>query len=197
MSTFPHKRRFHAQITIGADSLDDLTQVLKEIIFKINAYDTRHCVSGGSSAGYQLDITEQPEMTGDRYRELLTAWHKGDSEAGQKQTASESIAEPPINMNITEVAAAAKVSEITVRRAIQGGELIARKEHGRVVVDAQAFGEWLQCRAVLGHAPISGTWMTTQPAIGVSVSGALSGSPVIFSYTSEQRGAISNPASQP
>lgn len=75
------KRRWVLTLDCHADELDDLVDVLDDARRKISTGEVTSSVGGGTTRGYHWQLTEDPDMTGDRYREALTAWR--DQQRGE------------------------------------------------------------------------------------------------------------------
>lgn len=64
-------RRAHSiTITAGADTFEGLIAELKQIIFDLQR-GSYNSVSGGSSTNHIVEYVTDPEMTHDRYMELI------------------------------------------------------------------------------------------------------------------------------
>lgn len=100
----PDHRKYELALTLNADSLDEIERVFSQIVLDCivehdslsgsgKIVDTH---SGGWSSGYSLQITHDPDMTGDRYRDELKEWNseqiaarrasEGDIEQGSART---------------------------------------------------------------------------------------------------------------
>lgn len=71
-------RRYTFTLKLGADSTRDIDSALNSIQYDLVVLTERrelnrnyHAISGGPSAGWSIDIQFDPEMTHDRYFELL------------------------------------------------------------------------------------------------------------------------------
>jgi hypothetical protein len=75
VAEIPH-RRLRLTLDLEADNLGSLTVALENIArdLAIDGRETREVTSGGYSASYHLVLTCDPDMDGDRYREVLAAW---------------------------------------------------------------------------------------------------------------------------
>ena len=70
----PH-RRFEVTITVSADSWEDASRVIEDLLPHIVDHGPRcNSVSGGYSAGASVDIREDPEMTHERWWEAMEAY---------------------------------------------------------------------------------------------------------------------------
>lgn len=75
MSTNPAPRRaFHAEITIGSDTLADLVRELEDLADRVERGHAGDYLSGGVSSGVILRLSHDPEMTSDRYHAANLAW---------------------------------------------------------------------------------------------------------------------------
>lgn len=75
----PPKRRLAIRLDLGADDLATAANTLRSIAIDLDCADSEEVdrVSGGWSTGYHLTVTiTDPEMTGDRFRELLEVWRQ-------------------------------------------------------------------------------------------------------------------------
>lgn len=80
----PPKRRLRLVLDLGADDLEGVYRALRCIAddLSIEGLERRIVESGGYSSGYHLDLSVTDEtMTGDRFREELSAWSKARRDA--------------------------------------------------------------------------------------------------------------------
>ena len=75
MSDTPH-RRHHLTLDLEADDRAELVNQMHHIADQIEreGRDTADIDSGGWASGHRLRITTDPDMTGDRFQELLAEW---------------------------------------------------------------------------------------------------------------------------
>lgn len=75
--TVPH-RRLKLSLDLEADDLGELTSALENIIIdlRIQGRDIRDVTSGGYGSGFHLELSCDPDMTGDQYRVLLSQWRE-------------------------------------------------------------------------------------------------------------------------
>ncbi len=66
------KRAHVLTLELGADTKDDMIAGLEQIIFDLHRGSTQ-VTSGGYSTGWIMSYTVDPDMTHDRYFELLNA----------------------------------------------------------------------------------------------------------------------------
>lgn len=74
MSDYP-QRRLRLNLDLGADDLRHLAEALRTIAIdlELTNREERTVTSGGWSSGYHLELVlTDPEMTGDKYRALLS-----------------------------------------------------------------------------------------------------------------------------
>lgn len=78
----PPKRRLRLALDLGADDLSTLGAALRSIAHDLEYEDReeRETTSGGYSDGYHLELTCDPAMTGDLFREELEAWRQRSRE---------------------------------------------------------------------------------------------------------------------
>ena len=75
--TEPPKRRYTLEIKLGADTWDDLMLDLKGMAYYLHRYEDlekAHCVMGGASSGFTVNLVQDKEMTHDRYFELVDTY---------------------------------------------------------------------------------------------------------------------------
>lgn len=80
MKGFNHKRRFKLILDLGADTIGELAAVLHSIateIDRMSQEEGRNITSGGYASGYTMKIEFNPEMTGEKYRNLLKEYLTG------------------------------------------------------------------------------------------------------------------------
>lgn len=71
----PPRRRLRLVLELDADDLDEVVAALGNIACSlVGGGEERQVTSGGWASGYHLTLTSDPEQTGDRYREQLSAW---------------------------------------------------------------------------------------------------------------------------
>lgn len=73
------RRRYELTFKIGADTYKDMLSAMQNWLWMMerdhpDLAQNHHGVSGGYSDGYSYDITVDPEMTHDRYFELVNEW---------------------------------------------------------------------------------------------------------------------------
>lgn len=74
MSTPPAPRRaYHLTIDVGADTFNDLIDLLHHIEYTLHAGST-NVTSGGYASGGMWTLTHDPEMTHDRYAAACAEW---------------------------------------------------------------------------------------------------------------------------
>lgn len=75
----PPERRLRLTLDLGADDLDEIHSALIMIANSIDldGREEREVTSGGWASGHHLKlVVTDPEMTGDRFRELLWEWRR-------------------------------------------------------------------------------------------------------------------------
>ncbi|MBF6368399.1 hypothetical protein IU433_12335 [Nocardia puris] len=74
------RRAYHAEITIGADTLTDLIYELEDLANRLrDGYTSGDLLSGSPSSGAVARIAHNPDMTHDRYMADTLAWlRRGD-----------------------------------------------------------------------------------------------------------------------
>lgn len=68
------RRAYHAQISVGGDTLADLVDALREIADRFESENLLNAASGSPSWGYTVEFDYDPDMTHDRYITLTRAW---------------------------------------------------------------------------------------------------------------------------
>lgn len=74
MSTPPPRRAYHAEIHVGADTLQDLADELRRFADRLDQGPVDTLTSGSPSAGGYLHLTRDPDMTHDRYHAANREW---------------------------------------------------------------------------------------------------------------------------
>lgn len=80
MNSEQPKRRINISIEIGADSWDDVQDVLRELYRRIDDGPILAIASGGWSAGYSCVSSENKGQTGDSYRKQIQDYRKSKNE---------------------------------------------------------------------------------------------------------------------
>ena len=90
MSDAP-RRRLELELTLGADTLEDLHDALQQIgtDLLIENREERITASGGWRSGYSLRLTVEPEMDGDRYRREVQEHVQGLKNGSQPPTVAD------------------------------------------------------------------------------------------------------------
>ena len=76
MTDQPPRRAYELQLTLGADSRDDLCDALRSIADRIDREqrDAAEITGGSPRVGFHLTITYDPTMTSERFHEELQDW---------------------------------------------------------------------------------------------------------------------------
>lgn len=76
------KRRFIVAIEASGDTWEDVAHSLRDLLPHIEEHG-RNCdsVSGGPSSGHWVHVTENPDMTHEKYHEALEAYLAGKRSA--------------------------------------------------------------------------------------------------------------------
>lgn len=74
MSTPPPRRAYHAEIRVGADTLQDLADELRRMADRLDRGPLDALTTGSPSAGGHLHLVHNPEMTHDRYHAANREW---------------------------------------------------------------------------------------------------------------------------
>ncbi len=76
------QRRICGTLHFGADSWDDVRAMLNALVHRTREGPIVSIVSGGWGSGYDIKCAENPEQTGDQYREQLETYMAEKKEAG-------------------------------------------------------------------------------------------------------------------
>lgn len=80
------QRRFRLEITMDADSMDELKSAFDNAEFSIFAEHRVQSVSGGCTSGYYFRLTENPEMTHEAYTEAADPTRTAEPGGAQTPT---------------------------------------------------------------------------------------------------------------
>ena len=75
----PPVRRFRLKLDLQADGMEELARVVDGVLYRVyESIDTGRALtkvtSGGVASGFHLELTEQDDMTSEKYRKELDAW---------------------------------------------------------------------------------------------------------------------------
>jgi hypothetical protein len=73
--TIEMQRRFTIEIKVAGDTIEDALRLMDEFYGKIIEENIRNCVSGGATSGGYFVLTENPDMTHERYMQELDVYN--------------------------------------------------------------------------------------------------------------------------
>lgn len=83
MAEHPPKRRLHLTVDLHADDWSALSDAFSDLRHAVFIDGSTNCTSGGSDAGWHVEVTDNPEMTPERYRTALNEWMEARREGAQ------------------------------------------------------------------------------------------------------------------
>ena len=75
------QRAHTLEFKIGADTKEDIIAAIRNLLFDLDAYGLRDCVSGSPSSGYSLTYSHDPEMTHEKYFQAIEEWREANAVA--------------------------------------------------------------------------------------------------------------------
>jgi hypothetical protein len=70
----PPKRRLHLTLDLHADDWSALGDALSDVRHAVMIDGSMNATSGGSDAGWHVEVADNPEMTHQAYIDALTEW---------------------------------------------------------------------------------------------------------------------------